>query len=115
MSNFFVAGTVVACRRCGYHRVADLIRNEQLTAEQIARLLSASASKSVKETTALVILAGSIAKYRAAPAAWSPEPEASLARELVGADFARVSAEAAKLVHRHWRLIEKLAAGAAVA
>jgi hypothetical protein len=113
MPNFFVAGAVVACRRRGYHRVADLIRGEQLTPERIGGLFSASASKSVKETTALAILAGSIAKSRAAPAAWSPEPAASLARELVGADFARVSAEAANLVHRHWRLIEELAGGAA--
>jgi hypothetical protein len=115
MPNFFTAGAAIACRRRGYLRLGDLILDEQFTPDRVARLFETSASKSAKADAALIILAGSIARYRAQPTEWTLEPTASLARALVGADFARISTEATKVVHRHWRLIEELALGAEAA
>jgi hypothetical protein len=50
--------------------------------------------------------------WKASSNDWSPEPEASLARGLIGADFAHVSDTAARLVSKHWLKIEALAHGA---
>ena len=115
MANFFTAGAAVARRRRGYLRLGDLILDEQFTAQRVTRLFETSASKSAKADAALIIFAGSIARYRAQPTDWSPEPEASLVRGLVGDDFDAIRNSAAKLVHLHWHLIEALAQGAEAA
>ena len=111
-NRFAVAGAALAARKLKYVHVSETIIEERFGPEQIVRLFLASASKSAKTDCALIILAGSISECRAHRETLSPEPEARLAKELVGPDFARVNDAAAKFVAKRWSEIEALAAGA---
>jgi hypothetical protein len=115
LSRFFAAAASLSARSIGYARSADLILADELTAERIVRLFSSSASKRWREDCSLIVLVGSIAEYHASPQTWRPEPSATLARGLVGSDFAHVSDVAARFVANHWFEIEALAVGAAAA
>ncbi|HEV3242361.1 MAG TPA: hypothetical protein VGY14_03800, partial [Methyloceanibacter sp.] len=106
LSRFFAAGASLATRSIGYARSPDLIFADEFTAERIVRLFSSSASKRWREDCALIVLAGSVAEYHASPQTWRPEPSATLARGLVGSDFAHVSDVAARFVANHWFEIE---------
>jgi hypothetical protein len=88
---------------------------EQLGPERIARVFQLSACKTARTDCAFVILCGSVSKYRAHRETWSPEPEATIARTLVGGDFALISEQATNFVAKHWREIEALAVGAEAA
>ena len=87
--------------------------DEQLGPERIATVFRLSACKTARADCAFILLAGSVAKYRSAPSAWSAEPEAAICRALVGHDFRRVSDEAAKFVRANGLCIAELAGGEA--
>jgi hypothetical protein len=112
LSRFFCVGASLATRSIGYARAADLILADGLTAERIVRLFSSSASKSWREDAAMIVLCGSISRYRAAPQSWSPELEATLARGLIGDAFDDFSDAATRFVSGNWSAIERLALGA---
>jgi hypothetical protein len=112
LSHFFCVGSSLAARSIGYARAADLIVADGLTAERIDRLFSSSASKSWREDAAMIVLCGSISRYRAAPQSWSPEPEATFARGLIGDAFGDVSDAATRFVSGNWSAIEWLALAA---
>jgi len=112
---FAIAGASLAARKLKYPSLAAAIFEERLEPQAIARLFKLSAGKTARADCALVILSGSVSKYRAHRETWSPEPEASLANELVGPDFARVSDAAAKFVAKRWDEISALAHGAEAA
>jgi hypothetical protein len=61
-----------------------MIVDEQMTPERIARLFASSASKNAGRDVALIVLAGSVARYRAQPQDWSAEIERSLANKVAG-------------------------------
>ena len=88
-----------------------MIVDEQMTPERIARLFASSASKNAGRNVALIVLAGSVARYRAQPQDWSAEIERGLAGRLAGSDLSAISEAAAKLVTKHWTEIEALAVG----
>jgi hypothetical protein len=112
-NRFAVAGAALAARKLKYVHISETIIEERFGPERIVRLFSASASKTAKTDCALIILAGSISECRAHRQTWSPEPEARLAKELVGRDFARVNDAAARFVAKRWSEIQALAVGAA--
>jgi hypothetical protein len=103
-----VKGCASAASHLGYPDVAALILEESMGPERIAVLFKLSASEQAWRHAALIILAGGISRYRAAPLGWSGEVEQRLAREALARkhpkafDFehllAELSAEAARLV-----------------
>ena len=95
--------------------MSEAILDEQLGPQRIAAVFKLSACKTAKADCAFVLLAGSVAKYRSAPSAWSAEPEAAICRALVGDDFQRVSDEAAKFVRENGLRIVELVGGDAAA
>jgi hypothetical protein len=115
LNRFFSAGAAVACRELRYVHAAELIVSEAMIPQRVASMFKLSACKTAKPDCAFVLLCGSVSKYRAAPATWSAEPEGSMARALVGGDFALVSDQAAKFVAKHWLRIEALAGSAEAA
>jgi len=106
-NNFTNAGCAVAARSLGYARAVEMIVDEQMTPERIARLFASSASKNAGRDVALIVLAGSVARYKAQPQDWSAEIERSLANKVAGPDFRAISEAAAKLVAKHWTEIER--------
>jgi hypothetical protein len=80
MCQYTVAGSAAAAESIGYPHVAALITEEQMGPEQIARLFTLSASKQAARHAALIILAGSINRYRAEPEGWSGDVERKLGR-----------------------------------
>jgi hypothetical protein len=115
LAQYFAAGASLAARSIRYHRVADMILADRLTAERIVMLFSSSASKKWREDAAMIVLCGSMAEYSASPQAWRPEPSASLSRGLTGDAFVELSDAATRFVRQNWFEIEALAAGAAAA
>ena len=111
----FAAGASVAAKWLRYEHVSRLILDDMLGPERVVRLFSRSASKTWKRDAALVVLAGSVARYRAHRDSWTPEPAASLARGLVEDDFALVNNTATRLAREHWSEITELARGAIAA
>jgi hypothetical protein len=109
MANFFAAGAAIACRVLKYEHAAQLIVDRGLEAHEIRRLLASSASKTWKRDVSLIIVAASVARWKAAPDKWSGDIEAVIARELVGSDFMSVSDAAARLGKARWSEIEALA------
>ena len=106
-----VAGCALGAQKLQYLRLAETIRNEQLGPLAIARLFRLSACKTARPDCAFILLCGSLARHRSAPNGWSPEPEASLACQLVGDDFDRISDEAARLVKARWSELQALVDG----
>ena len=115
LPRFFSAGASLAARSLKYVRLSEAILDEQLGPQRIAAVFKLSACKTAKADCAFVLLAGSVAKYRSAPSAWSAEPEAAICRALVGDDFRRVSDEAAKFVRENGLSIVELVGGDAAA
>jgi hypothetical protein len=115
LSRTFSAGASIAARSRKYVRLAETIMEEQLGPERIAAVFRLSACKTTRPDCAFVILCGGVAQYRGQPDAWCPEREATIARALVGGDFALISDQAAKFVAKHWREIEALAGVAPMA
>jgi hypothetical protein len=109
--SFTLAASVLGARELGYWTTSDLIFDQGLSPEHICALFRSSLSITTRRRVAFIILCGSIARYRATKKGWSGEPEAALARCLVGNDFARISNVSARFVTRCWPQIEALAIG----
>ena len=110
----FAAGAAVAARALGYRGLADLIARDHLGPEQVARLFSLSVSKTRARDLAVILSAGSIARYKVTPHGWSGELETRLAQEAIARqgeplDFNKLSWRAAALVKERWREIDRLA------
>jgi hypothetical protein len=110
-----LAASAVAARELGYRSVAQLVLDQKFSPARIVSLFHSSASRSARRDLAFVVLAGSVARYRARPFGWNGEPEATFARQLIGTDFDGVSNEAAQSVAKRWREIQTLAGGEAQA
>ena len=115
LSRTFSAGASIAARSLKYVRLAETIMEEQLGPERIATVFRLSACKTARTDCAFILLAGSVSKYKSTPHLWSAKPEATIARTLVGGDFALIRDQAAEFVAKHWREVETLAAGAEAA
>ena len=114
LAGYFSSGASLAAKSLRYVGLSATIMEEQLGPEPIARVFRLSACKTARMDCAFVILCGSVSKCRAHLETWSPEPEATIARTLVGGDFALVSDQATKFVAKHWLEISTLA-GASMA
>ena len=65
-----LAASAAAARDLGYDGLADMIEAEQLSPERILALFKLSMSKRASHDCAVVLFAGSSARYRAAPQGW---------------------------------------------
>ena len=72
---FTIAGYAVAARELGYRTVARLVLDQSFSPARIVALFGSNASKSARRDLAFVLLAGSVARYRARPIGWSGEPD----------------------------------------
>jgi hypothetical protein len=111
----FAAGAATAARSLGYRGLADIIVEEHLGPERIARLFALSAGKASAQDLAVILSAGAIARFKLSPGGWSGEIESRLAQEASAAhgrhlDFERLSGRAAALVKKRWAEIAQLAA-----
>lgn len=113
--SFTLAASVLGAREIGYWTTSDLIFDQRLGPKRICALFLSSLSIATRHHVAFIILCGSLARYRAAKKGWNGEPEDSIARSLVGDDFARVANMSARFVSRCWPQIEALAIGAEAA
>jgi hypothetical protein len=125
----FAAGAAIAARSLGYRGLADIIVEEHLGPEHIALLFDLSASKTRDTELAVILTAGSIARYNVQPYGWSGGVEEALAREALRRDaamreklshygsvvspqlsFEELAKRAAALVKKSWPEIAQLAA-----
>jgi hypothetical protein len=103
-----IAASAAAAHALGYHGLGDLIEVEQLSPQRILALFKLSISERASHDCAVVLFAGSIARYRAQPRGWDGHLEEQLAIEALASEpnptaaFDRTSKEAAKLVAKHW-------------
>ena len=65
-----VAASAAAARALNYTGLAELIERDRLGPHQIAALARLSCCKTAARDYALIILAGSLGRYREAPAGW---------------------------------------------
>jgi hypothetical protein len=87
MCQYTAAGSAAAAEQIGYPLIAALIIEQELGPDQIARLFTLSASKQAGRDAAVIILAGSIARYWAEPASWRGTHERELARDALARDL----------------------------
>jgi hypothetical protein len=93
----------VAARAVGFHAVAEIIERDNLSPEGVARLFRLSARFDRKRAAAIVILAGTVARYSADPSHWQDRGERELALSLIERfRFAEIDRLAVQLVRRHW-------------
>jgi len=111
MSGFTLAGATIAAQSLGHPQSAELIWAEAMTPQRIVSLFRQGASKNARRDAALVLLAGSVARYHSDPEGWSGEPEATLAHGLVGKSFGLVSSRATRIVELNWSRIEEMVRG----
>jgi hypothetical protein len=104
-----LAASVLGAREIGYWTTSDLIFDQELSPERICALFRSSDSQTTRRDVAFIILCGSIARHRAYRKDCSGEPEATLARSLVGDDFARVTDASAQFVSKCWSQIVAMA------
>jgi hypothetical protein len=108
MTAAFVAGAASAARALGYRRMAELIETDGLDAEGIVDLFTLGNCKTRWRDTALIVLAGSVARYRAQPEGWSSEPERELVLALLrqhgisDAQFKNIAKRASALLVKTW-------------
>jgi hypothetical protein len=102
-----VVASAIAADSLGYHSVARLIIEQQLSPAAIARLFSLSASPDAGHDAAVILLAGATARHHANPINWNGDTELELAVQLLGGDtlLAAADKQAVKLVRDHWREI----------
>src|SRR5712691_10827545 len=104
-----VAASAAAARSLGYRGLADLIEAEQLGAHQIANLQRLSCSDTAARDYAVIILAGSIGRYRAAPDGWSGEEDRELVLTVLAnephppATLWKLSEQASRIIPKGWK------------
>lgn len=109
----FVAGAASAARALGYRRVAEIIEREGMDAEAIIKLFNLSVSRPRWRDASLILIAGSVARYRARPDGWDAEPERSLVLDLLcqhkiaATQFKAIAKRASSLVIKSWPQIER--------
>jgi len=113
------AAMALASARAGYAGLSEFIIEEQPTAQRVDFIFRFSQtsrqSKPDPERArkrarglALIILAGSIARYRAAPQCWDGEDERQLALSALAAEkdpaamLGKIAEAAGNLVTEHW-------------
>jgi hypothetical protein len=102
-----IVASAIAADSLGYHSVAQLIIEQQLTAPAIARLFAMSASSDAGHVAAVVILAAATARFNVCRDRWDGSLERDLAMQLLGGEnlLAAADREAVKLVRAHWQEI----------
>ena len=104
-----VAASAAAARELGYPGLAHLIEADGLGAQQIASLQRLSCCKTAARDYAIIILAGSLGRYRAMPDGWSGEDERELALKVLAGEgdpqetLWKLSEEASRIIPEGWK------------
>ena len=97
---------------------AWLISSRSISFPPTLTLFQLSMSETASHDCAVVLFAGSIARYRAKPQGWDGHLEEQLVLEALAGEadpataFGKTSKEAAKLVAQHWAAIDSRATAA---
>jgi hypothetical protein len=103
-----IAASAAAARALGYHGVANLIADEHLTPERIARMSRVSVSKGAARDFVIIILAHGLGRYRACPHGWTGDVERALALDALAAEpdpaatLSTLAELASRIVSKHW-------------
>ena len=99
-----IIASAIAADSLGFHGAAATIREQQLGPQAIARLFASGASKGRGKVLAVVLLAGSVARYNVCREGFTGDLERDLAVAAVGdgAGFTKANREAVAIVRRHW-------------
>src|SRR6476661_7178148 len=99
-----IVASAIAADSLGYHSVARLIIEQQLSPGAIARLFAMSASPDAGHVAAVVILAAATARFNSCRENFSGDLERDLAIKALGGEtgFAAANKQAVKLVQHHW-------------
>jgi hypothetical protein len=103
-----VAASATAARALNYPGFAELIERDGLGPYQIAALARLSCCKTAARDYALIILAGSLGRYREAPAGWSGQEERDLALTMLVAEehpqtkMFELSERACRIIPKGW-------------
>jgi hypothetical protein len=94
----------VAARSLGYTGIADLILADQLGPRAISRLFTNGISRDHGKVLAVVLLAGSTARFNSCRQGWNGDLERDLAIKALGgeAGFVAANKQAVALVQSHW-------------
>jgi hypothetical protein len=105
-----IIASAIAARHLGYSGLADTILADELTPSAIARLFSLSASHDAGRVCAIVLIAGSTARFNSCREGWNGDLERDLAMQLLGTEtlLAEADRQAVGIVKRHWREISLL-------
>ena len=99
------AACAVAARLLGHGGLASLIADRQLVPDAIVRLFWRSSIAKDGESLAVIVLAGSTARWCNCQDEWDGEEERLLALDAVHADakaFQRAARQAALIVRENW-------------
>jgi hypothetical protein len=106
MSMIDHAAMAVAARACGYRAIGDAIAAKSLSPESVLRLFRLSAARDRDRAAAVVILAGTVARFSADRQRFKDRGERELALSLIAPwQFAEVDRQAVRIVRAHWREI----------
>ncbi len=108
-----VAASAATARALAYPGLADLIKQESLPPQAIARLFAMTSSRGPRAAgcsrdCAVMLLAGALGRYRAFPHGWDGEDERQLALEALAGEpypkaaLVKLSKEAHRIVSKHW-------------
>jgi len=99
-----ILASSIAARACGYPSIADLILADQLGPRAIARLFANGISRDHGKVLAVVLLAGSTARFNSCRQGWNGDLERDLAIKALGgeAGFVAANKQAVALVQSHW-------------
>jgi hypothetical protein len=102
-----VVASAIAADSLGYHSVARLIIEQQLSPAAIARLFAMSASPDAGHVAAVVILAAATARFNSCRQGFNGSVERDLALRLLGGEtlLAKADKQAVAIVRDHWREI----------
>ncbi|MGA7546330.1 MAG: hypothetical protein WBW08_10980 [Methyloceanibacter sp.] len=104
-----VAASAAAARALNYPGLAELIERDRLGPHQIAALARLSCCKTAARDYALIILAGSLGRYRVAPADWSGQEERDLALTMLVAEehpqakMFELGKKASRIIPKGWK------------
>jgi hypothetical protein len=87
-----ILASSIAARACGYPSIADLILADQLGPRAIARLFANGISRDHGKVLAVILLAGSTARFNAHREGWNGDLERDFALKALGGEAGFVAA-----------------------
>ena len=99
-----IVASAIAARDLGYVGIAQLILEQQLGPQAIARLFTMSASSGAPQACAVIVLAAATARFNSCREGFNGDVERELAEDAVGigAGFTKANRVATEIVAGHW-------------